>query len=156
MQFPEEIISGGQTGVDRAAMDAAMECGIRVRGWCPAGRRAEDGRIAKKYPLTETASADYTVRTRKNTEDADALLLLYQHDWDTGTNLAVKTANRTNKEVIAVDLASRQIDTCHIAELLKKKEIRTLNIAGPRESNSPGIYNKVLPFLLELFRLTRS
>lgn len=70
------VISGGQTGVDRAALDVALELGLPCGGWCPAGRRAEDGPIPARYPLTETAGADYVERTRRNVVEADATLVL--------------------------------------------------------------------------------
>ena len=70
------IVSGGQTGVDRAALDAALLCGASCGGWCPAGRRAEDGPIADRYPLTETASSDYKERTVANVRDSEATLIL--------------------------------------------------------------------------------
>src|SRR5690606_4861542 len=74
---PDIVIhAGGQTGVDRAALDAAMVCGVPVGGWCPRGRRAEDGPIPARYPLAETASSDYAERTRRNVLDADATLVL--------------------------------------------------------------------------------
>jgi hypothetical protein len=73
---PSKIISGGQTGVDRAALDAAIELGIPHGGHCPRGRRAEDGRIPDRYQLTETDSAQYRVRTERNVLDADATLIL--------------------------------------------------------------------------------
>jgi hypothetical protein len=70
-----EIISGGQTGVDRAALDVARDLGIPCGGWCPKGRRAEDGRIADRYPLQETSSSDYSVRTKSNVREPDGTLL---------------------------------------------------------------------------------
>ncbi len=70
------VISGGQTGVDRAALDAAMKLGIEVGGFCPKGRRAEDGPIDEQYPLTETASRAYPVRTEKNVAASDGTLIL--------------------------------------------------------------------------------
>lgn len=70
-----KVVSGGQTGVDRAGLDAARDCGIPIGGWCPRGRRAEDGRIPKRYPLEETESADYLSRTYKNIETSDATLV---------------------------------------------------------------------------------
>ena len=71
-----QIISGGQTGVDRAALDVALDAGLPCGGWCPRGRRAEDGPIVAQYPLMETDSPDYQMRTRRNVEDADATLIL--------------------------------------------------------------------------------
>ena len=72
-----KIVSGGQSGVDRAALDFALENKIPCGGWCPKGRLAEDGRIHHRYPLRETSSTDYRVRTQANVEDSDGTLILY-------------------------------------------------------------------------------
>jgi len=72
-----KIVSGGQTGVDRAALDAAIECNINAGGWCPDGRKAEDGRIADHYPLTELPGAGYRKRTLKNVQDSDGTVIIY-------------------------------------------------------------------------------
>ena len=73
----EKIVSGGQTGVDRAALDAAMMLGFPIGGWCPKGRRAEDGKISARYKLQETEAIDYRVRTGWNVRDSDATLILF-------------------------------------------------------------------------------
>ncbi|MCD6446738.1 MAG: putative molybdenum carrier protein, partial [Candidatus Marinimicrobia bacterium] len=70
-----KIISGGQTGADRAGLDAAMELNIPVGGWCPKGRKSEDGPIDNKYPLQETTSGDYRVRTERNVKESDGTLI---------------------------------------------------------------------------------
>ena len=74
--YVQKIISGGQTGVDRAALDLALEFGIPCGGWCPRGRRAEDGPINTRYPLTETSSTDYGVKTKRNVKESDGTLIL--------------------------------------------------------------------------------
>src|SRR5438309_682688 len=88
------IISGGQTGVDRAALDAALACGVPCGGCCPQGRRAEDGPIAARYPLTETPSPDYPPRTERNVRDADATLILIKGMPSGGTALTIEVARR--------------------------------------------------------------
>jgi hypothetical protein len=99
-----KIISGGQTGVDRAALDAAMDLGIPVGGWCPAGRRSEDGRIPEKYPLLETASIGYNVRTIRNIADAAVVLLLYWGKPTGGTFKTKKWAKEVGRARIEQDL----------------------------------------------------
>src|SRR5436305_1193025 len=86
---PFTIFSGGQTGVDRAALDVALELGIPCSGWCPRGRRAEDGTIPPRYPLQETRSLAYPVRTRWNVRDSDGTLILTRGRPDRGTALTI-------------------------------------------------------------------
>src|SRR6516225_6913367 len=99
-----KIISGGQTGVDRAALDVALELGIPCGGWCPKGRRAEDGPIPQRYPLQETGSKEYPVRTAKNVRQADGTLILTRGPSDRGTALSVRLAGKHKKPCLCVDL----------------------------------------------------
>jgi len=92
-----KIISGGQTGVDRAALDVGLALGLAVGGWCPKGRRAEDGGIPDRYPLMETPERNYQSRTRRNIEDSDGTLLLNQGKLDGGTALTVAHARQIGK-----------------------------------------------------------
>src|SRR5207247_8623955 len=98
-----KLISGGQTGVDRAALDVALELGLPCGGWCPRGRRAEDGPIDARYPLQETRSAAYPVRTRWNVRDADGTLILMRGRPDRGTALTRELAEAMNKPLLVVD-----------------------------------------------------
>ena len=91
----DKIISGGQTGVDRAALDVALALGLAVGGGCPKGRRAEDGIIPDRYPLTETPEPNYEARTRRNVEDADGTLILNRGKLDGGTALTAATPARS-------------------------------------------------------------
>src|SRR5262245_50786528 len=92
-----KIVSGGQTGADRAALDVALELGLPCGGWCPRGRLAEDGPIASKYPLQETQSRDYPPRTKRNVQDSDGTLILTWGNPDRGTILTAKLAQELGK-----------------------------------------------------------
>jgi len=136
--FLTRILSGGQTGVDRAALEAAIELGIPHDGWCPLGRMAEDGRIPLKYHLKETFSSDYAVRTRLNVRDADGTLILYREPLEGGTALTWQFAVEMEKPVLLVELGFPPVFEAFFLWLYEN-DIRTLNIAGPRESRFPGI-----------------
>ena len=134
----ERIVSGGQTGVDRAALDVALVMGIDCGGWCPKGRRAEDGPIASRYPLDETESAHYSARTKRNVRDSDATLILCCGPPRGGTLLTQRSAIKRGKPCLLVDLDEpAAADT--IRAWLSAQSIRILNVAGPRESQAPGI-----------------
>lgn len=147
-----EIWSGGQTGVDRAALDAALGLGIPIGGWVPRGRRAEDGRIPDSYAgLRETAGAKYRTRTSRNVRDTDATLILHFGAITGGTAVAFELAQRLEKPILTVDLetvpavaAARQIREW-IAGLAPEARI---NIAGPRESTWPGAYGRARDVLV--------
>lgn len=153
---PLVIVSGGQTGVDRAALDAARALGLPSGGWCPAGRRAEDGPIAAAYPLRETPSAEPAQRTAWNVRDSDATLLLVRGEARGGTALALAEAQRRKKPYLVVDLAGAPCAE-EVRAWLAARGPRVANIAGPRESEAPGIYAQALGFLTELLEpLARS
>src|SRR5919108_3104860 len=97
------VVSGGQTGVDRAALDAAAEVGLRTGGWCPRGRRAEDGALAALYTLRETPSRGYAQRTEWNVRDSDATLVLCRGAPRGGTALTLRVAKRCGRPVLVVD-----------------------------------------------------
>lgn len=149
----EKIISGGQSGVDRAALDAAMRLNIPHGGWCPKGRLAELGEIiSKKYTLTETTSPEYSQRTELNVKDSDGTLMIVLEtpikttDGSLGT---IEEAIKHSKPYLMINLSiNHPIDT--ILQWIKDNDIAILNIAGPRESQSPGIYEKSLEFINEL------
>jgi len=145
-----KIVTGGQTGVDRAALDAALACGISVGGWCPRGRRAEDGVIAARYPLTETPSPDYAERTAWNVRDSDGTLVFSGGAVSPGTQLTLNAAQAQGRPVRVVDLDA---DPDHRAVLawIADNEIRVLNVAGPREREAPGSYDAVRAYLERLF-----
>ncbi len=131
-----QIISGGQTGVDRAALDVARELGIPCGGWSPKGRRAENGAIPDWYPLREMPSSRYSPRTAKNVREATGTLILTWGQPTGGTALTVKLARKERKPFLLVDLA-RGGDPETVRVWLRKNEIKILNVAGPRESQVP-------------------
>ena len=141
-------MSGGQTGVDRAALDAAVELGIPHGGWCPRNRLAEDGRIPERYHLKETESADYAVRTRLNVRDADATLILYREPLEGGTALTWQLAVQLEKPVFLVELGFPPIREAFL-QWIEENAVRTLNIAGPRESQRPGISREARQLLVK-------
>ena len=150
----EKIISGGQTGVDRAALDVALARGIPAGGWCPKGRSAEDGVIDAAYPLSETPSADPAERTERNAGDATATLILVDGPADAGTRHTMRVARDLGRPWLAVDLGdpSERADLAATARWLDDNHVRVLNIAGPRESNARGIYRAAASYLQDLFR----
>ena len=145
----EKIVSGGQTGADRAALDVALELGLPCGGWCPKRRRAEDGAIPDRYPLQETPSSDYRVRTEKNIEESDGTLVLAWGPPMGGTALTLKLSRRHHKPYFVVDLVHGG-DALSVQEWVWTKKIRILNVAGPRESEAPGIHARAISFLKEV------
>ena len=144
-----KIISGGQTGVDRAALDVARELGLPIGGWCPKGRRAEDGPIDPSYPLQETLSSSYPVRTEQNVLAADGTLILTRGRPQGGTNLTRKLARGALRPYLLVDLSVGE--AVHVVqEWGGRNNIEILNVAGPRESEAPGIYDQAARFLKDL------
>jgi hypothetical protein len=149
---PRLIVSGGQTGVDRAALDVAIELGIEHGGWCPAGRLAEDGVIPAQYRLQESHSSDYSVRTEQNVIDSDATLLLFRTSIRGGTGLTARLAIRHARPSLAVDLNAVEWDAEVQRAQLWLADLRPerLNVAGPRESSAPGIHEQSRTFLHRL------
>ena len=142
LRFCERIISGGQTGADRAALDFAIASDYSHGGWAPRGREAEDGRIALKYQLTELPEGGYRQRTRRNVEDSDGTLIVNLGALDGGTLATKIFAEKAGKPLFVA-----QVDDGVTAEMaagvlawLRAHDIKTLNVAGPRESKRPGIY----------------
>lgn len=146
----ERILSGGQTGVDRAALDAALAAGIPTGGWCPRGRLAEDGRIPEHYPLVETNSPNYAERTRLNVAHSDATLVLNRASPRGGTRLTCMLAERLGRSLLVIDPQAPHA-MAEIQSWLTREDIRVLNIAGPRESNQAGIYLAAWRLLVKLF-----
>lgn len=158
----EKIVSGGQTGVDRAALDTAIDLGVEYGGWCPKGRLDENGTIPSKYKnLTEldgtfsSEKENYDARTKKNIQDSDGTLILVPslplpERIKDGTLLTIEVVSSSKKPYHIVDLSAGKsaIEAC--MEWIADNDINTLNVAGPRESNSPGIYSLSSSFLNDL------
>ncbi len=135
--------------MDRAALDMALELGIPCGGWCPKGRRAEDGRIPDHYPLQEASSSEYPVRTQLNVEDSDGTLILSWGSPAGGTALTIKLAKRLKKPYLLVDL-SQERDPRRVLDWLGDNHIQTLNVAGPREGEAPGIHDRAVALFREV------
>lgn len=148
--LPARIVSGGQTGVDRAALDTAIAIGIGHGGWCPKDRLAEDGSVPSRYSLTELDSRDYAVRTEQNVIDSDATLILYEGKLRGGTLLTYRLAKRLQKPCLLVPI-DHDWSRDTVRQWLSELSPETLNVAGPRESSHPGIYERSFQALLRIF-----
>jgi hypothetical protein len=144
-----KIQSGGQTGVDRAAQDVARELGIPCGGWCPKGRWAEDGPIPSRYPLEETPSIDPQQRTEWNVRDSDGTLVLTVGPVSGGTALTAEFAEKHNRPCLVLDLTTEPTAGA-VRGWIEDNRIRILNVAGPRESKQPGIYDQAMAVLRRL------
>jgi hypothetical protein len=147
-----KIISGGQTGVDRSALDIAIELKLPHGGWCPKGRKAEDGIIPSKYELVETDSTEYAIRTEWNIRDSDATIIITVKNREAiqdGTRFTVEKVLELEKPyfIIYVDIP---LDAEKISQWLYDHKIDTLNFAGPRESSVNGIYQQSCSIIKEI------
>jgi hypothetical protein len=147
--FVRKIVSGGQTGVDRAALDVARLLKLECGGWCPKGRLAEDGRIPDDYPLRETDTADYAERTELNVRDSDGTLILTVGPPIGGTAYTIECARKLRKPHVVVDLLSNSPSDA-VTRWLNDYSIAVLNVAGPRQSQSPEGYELAYRFLFSL------
>ncbi len=138
-------MSGGQTGVDRAALDVAMKWGIPYAGWCPAGRWAEDGPIPERYLLKATPLADPAQRTVWNVRDSDGLLILCGSIKSEGTLLAQHTASELNHPIYHLEMGEA---VRPLVEWIQTLKSGTVNVAGPRESEQSGAYEQAF-YLME-------
>ena len=146
----EKMISGGQTGVDRAALDVALELGVPAGGWCPKGRKAEDGSLAPRYPLTETPSEEYRQRTEWNVRDSDGTLVLTRGAPTEVTAYTIEVARKLGKPRLVLDLSEAPSESA-VQAWAEEHKVRVLNVAGPRESKCPGIYAQAVTFLRKVF-----
>ena len=145
----QKIISGGQTGVDRAALDAAIKLTIPHGGWIPQGRLTEDGPLPPEYQLQETRSNSYADRTEKNVMDADATLIISRGALNGGSEYTREMAIKHNRFWLHIDLNEIPAFQAAIAinDWIAKKGIAILNVAGPRASKDPKIYKDTLNIL---------
>ena len=144
------IVSGGQTGADRGGLDAAVALGIEQGGWCPAGRRAEDGTIPGLYTLAETLSPAYGDRTRANVHDSDGTVVFTRGAPTGGSALTLTAARKIGKPVLRVDLAKLGVEAAadRVRGWCVERSIAILNVAGSRESKAPGIGDEVRRLLV--------
>ncbi len=147
--WPKRIISGGQTGVDRAGLEAAIALGVEHGGWCPLGRLAEDGMVPSRYQLQEHESSEYKVRTTQNVEDSDATLILHERPLSGGTRLTQRVAARVGKPLGVFRVADENVEA--VRQWLAETRPEVLNIAGPRESSAPGIEHRATEMLMRVF-----
>lgn len=143
------VVSGGQTGVDRAALDAAMEAGIDVGGWCPRGRRASDGVIPERYPLTETHGKGYKTRTKWNVCDSDGTLVLCRGEPEGGTAFTIDCCRQVHKPFLVCQLDDA--DVAAASKWVLRHNVNVLNVAGPRELKKKPVYDQARAFLSRLF-----
>jgi hypothetical protein len=138
-----KIISGGQTGVDRAALDIALEHGIESGGWCPAGRLDEFGRIPDRYPVKELENGGFTERTLRNVKDSDGTVIIYPGKVRGGTEQTVRfcVEQRRPHQLIDASNVSSEKAAQLIADFVRENKIDTLNVAGPRASEWPDGYH---------------
>jgi hypothetical protein len=137
-----KIISGGQTGVDRAALDVAPKHGIECDGWCPAGRMDEFGRIPNRYPVKELQRGTFADRTLQNVKDSDATIVIYFAELRGGTEFTVECCKQLQRPHKLIDAAKMPANEAAAAmvDFVRDHKIDILNIAGPRQSEWPGGY----------------
>ena len=142
----KKIISGGQTGADRAALDVAIKLGIPHGGWIPKGRLAENGMIPAEYKLQEMPTDSYAARTEQNVIDSDGTLIIARGKLSGGSDYTREMALKHKKQLLYVDLNLHEpLDAASlIASWIKLQRIEILNVAGPRTTKDPSIYRDVL------------
>lgn len=160
-----KIVSGGQTGADRGGLDAAIHCGIPHGGWCPKGRKAEDGQIPERYILQVTRTAKYLERTEKNVIDSDATIVFTRGEPTGGSLRTIEFAQKHKKPWLAVNLSgldrkeqverivtwlNGEITGGKAAECNKPPKECVLNVAGSRESKNPGIQEMVAALMVDV------
>jgi hypothetical protein len=153
----EKIVSGGQTGADQGALDAALALNHPCGGWCPKGRLSETGRIPDRYPVTEHSSPEYAVRTEANVVDSDGTLIFTYGQPTGGTKLTVELAKKHEKPHYVFDFEDETRN--HGPEIIQQwgldNNVYVLNVAGPKESKNPGTHSLVRTVMLMLLESAR-
>lgn len=147
-----KIVSGGQTGVDRGALDAALAAEFPCGGWCPADRAAEDGPIPQRYPLTPMASGGFPERTRQNVIDSDGTAILFHGVLEGGTLLTLNLCKREGKPRVVIDAGKTPESAAapELARFVEEHQIRVLNVAGPRLSHWAHGYGYACNVVMQL------
>lgn len=138
-----KIVSGGQTGVDRGALDAALESGVACGGWAPEGRKAEDGTIPDIYPVQELPGGGYDERTRKNVQDSDGTVIIYFSSLSGGTEQTLRYCLSEHKPYLLVDAQEMSAERAaeRIVGFIHGLEGNCLNVAGPRAGSEHRAYD---------------
>jgi len=141
-----KIISGGQTGVDRAALDVALKHHIKCGGWCPSGRTDEDGEIPARYPVKELKKGGNDERTARNVHDSDGTIIIYFHEFEGGTAHTVGCCMQDRQPYRMIDAAkySPEDAATLMVSFVVDHDVEILNIAGPRASEWAGAYTYAL------------
>jgi len=150
-----KIISGGQTGVDRAALDVALKHGVDSGGWCPAGRLDESGRIPDQYPLQELEVGGFTERTLRNVKDSDGTVIIYPGKLSGGTEQTVRFCVEQQRPHQLIDASKTSAENAAklISDFVRKNKIGILNVAGPRQSEWIEGYDYASPALEAFLKL---
>jgi hypothetical protein len=159
----KKIVTGGQTGVDRSALDVAIQLNYEYGGWCPRGRKAEDGIIdpIKYSNLQETSTDHYSQRTEFNVRDSDGTLIIINGDEETmgrGSKLTMNMTKKYKKPLFIPNLKenNENLNEIKIIQWISMNNIQILNIAGPREETTPGIYQLTQIFLKNFLKKIKS
>lgn len=154
----EKIISGGQTGADRAALDFAISRDIPHGGYVPKGRLTEEGPLPDRYHLEEMSTKSYASRTEKNIEEADGTLIVSHGEISGGTALTRQLAVRMAKPWLHVDLQKHSLakGAAMVRTWLTNHPIRVMNVAGARASGDPKIYAATLALLEKIFAVHKN
>ncbi len=157
LKMLRKIISGGQTGADRAGLDFAIETGLEHGGYVPRGRKAEDGRIDDRYNMVELSTTSYPARTRRNIEESDGTVIFsLERLLSGGTKLTWGLAKKLEKPLLHIYDAPKErisnpdllcLEVQALTDFLRSNKIEVLNVAGPRESKEPGVYELTLTIL---------